>query len=167
VLNDIKNISKIEVRGNVQLFISNSQTEQVNVYNKYYAETALVQGSNGVLRISSYTAEKLVVWVSLNNLNSVSAYDNAEISTFGTFSAIDFNLDLHDNASARLNLNAYNANLNLADQAKIDLNGNATDLSVIHSAGSTVNSYSFEAEHYTDNRISMPMAAKNVLTTLE
>src|SRR4051812_49550401 len=78
VLNDIKTISKIEVRGNVELFISDSPVEQVKVYNKYYAESALVQYRNGVLRISSYTPEKLIVWVSTDQLNAVSAYDNAE-----------------------------------------------------------------------------------------
>src|ERR1700748_233300 len=78
VLSDIKNVSKIEVRGNVELFISDDAVSQVKVYNKYYAETALVQNKNGVLRIASYTTEKLIVWVSTDDLLSVSAYDNAE-----------------------------------------------------------------------------------------
>jgi hypothetical protein len=168
LLNDVKTINKIEVYGNVELFISTDPTGQVKVYNKYYSENALVQNNKGVLRITSYTAEKLVVWVSLNDLRSVSAYDNAEIRTFGDLSAIELNVDLHNTASAKLSLNAYSANVNLKDNAKIELSGNATHLNVNHSVGSTVNSYSFEAEHYTDNRIVMPIAAKNnVLSILE
>ena len=68
VLTDISAINKIEVYGNVQLFISDGSADQVKVYNKYYGESALVQSRNGVLRISSYKAEKLVVWVTAADL---------------------------------------------------------------------------------------------------
>ena len=63
VLNDKGAINKIEVHGNVELFVSDASTDQVKVYNKYYSESALVQNKNGVLRITSYKSEKLVVWV--------------------------------------------------------------------------------------------------------
>src|ERR1700749_3724905 len=79
VLNDINNINKIEVHGNVELFVSDANADQVKVYNKYYSETALVQNKNGVLSIASYSTEKLVVWVSAADLRGISAYDNAEI----------------------------------------------------------------------------------------
>src|SRR5882757_11417178 len=75
VLNDIRTINKIEVHGNVELYISDASSDQVKVYNKYYAESALVQSRNGVLRISSYKTDKLVVWVSANDLRSVSVFD--------------------------------------------------------------------------------------------
>src|ERR1700712_3535583 len=94
VLNNIKAINKIEVRGNVELFISDSPVEQVKVYNKYYSENALVQLKNGMLRITSYNAEKLIVWVSTAELRSVSAYDNAEVKSFGTLSKIEFSVEL-------------------------------------------------------------------------
>ena len=73
VLNDISAINKIEVHGNVELYISDATTDQVKVYNKYYSESALVQSKNGVLRITSYKNERLVVWVSANDLRSISA----------------------------------------------------------------------------------------------
>src|SRR5258707_625687 len=111
VLTDISVVNKIEVHGNVELFISDGTTDQVKVYNKYYSESALVQSKNGVLRISSYTPEKLVVWVTANDLRSISAYDNAEVKSFGNMSKIEFDVDLHDNASAKLNLEAYSANV--------------------------------------------------------
>ena len=41
-LSDISNINKIEVHGNVELFISDGSADQVKVYNKYYAESALI-----------------------------------------------------------------------------------------------------------------------------
>src|ERR1700712_2492164 len=73
LLNDIKSFNKIEVRGNVELFISDNAANNVNVYNKYYAESALIQCTNGVLRISSYNTEKLIVWVNAADLRAVSA----------------------------------------------------------------------------------------------
>ncbi len=70
VLTNVSNINKIEVRGNVELFISDGSSDQVKVYNRYYAESALVQSQKGVLRITSYSDQKLVVWVTANQLNA-------------------------------------------------------------------------------------------------
>src|SRR4051812_16345812 len=63
VLNNISGISKIEVHGNVELYVSDGTADQVKVYNHYYAESAVVQNQKGVLRIASYSSKKLVVWV--------------------------------------------------------------------------------------------------------
>ena len=58
VLTDIRAINKIEVYGNVELYVSDGTEDQVKVYNKYYSESALVQSKNGVLSISSYNKRK-------------------------------------------------------------------------------------------------------------
>ncbi len=152
VLNDIKAINKIEVRGNVELFISDNSEPQVKVYNKYYSESALVQAKNGTLRITSYTNEKLIVWVSTDQLVSVTAYDNAQINSFGKLSKIEFSVDLHNNASAKLDLDAYIANVTLKDHAKIELSGNATEFSLNHNSGSELINHNFIAEHYNDHK---------------
>ncbi|MDB5137864.1 MAG: hypothetical protein JWP37_4467 [Mucilaginibacter sp.] len=161
LLHDIKSINKIEVHGNVELFISDNSTEQVKVYNKYYSESALVQSSNGVLRISSYTAEKLIVWIASDNLSSISAYDNAEIRSFGDVSKIEFSIDLHDNASAKLNFNAYSANVILRDHAKIELGGTVNQFSLNRNAESTVINNYFSADRYTENKIVTETVTKN------
>jgi len=152
VLTDISAINKIEVHGNVELYVSDASTDQVKVYNKYYSESALVQSKNGVLRISSYKAEKLVVWVSANDLRSISAYDNAQVKSFGNMSKIEFDVDLHDNASAKLNLEAYSANVTVKDNAKADLKGSATELNLNRDIESNVQSKNFTAVHYSENK---------------
>ena len=162
VLSDISAINKIEVHGNVQLYISDASSDQVKVYNKYYSESALVQSKNGVLRISSYKAEKLVVWVSANDLRSISAYDNADVRSFGNISKIEFDVELHDSASARLNLDAYSANITVKDNARADLNGSATELNLNRDFESNVHSKNFTAVHYREN----PIAINNDLADL-
>ena len=152
VLTDISAINKIEVHGNVELYVSDASTDQVKVYNKYYSESALVQSKNGVLCITSYKAEKLVVWVSANDLRSISAYDNAEVRSFGNISKIEFNVDLHDNASAKLNLDAYTANVTVKDNAKADLSGSATELNLNRDLESNVQNKNFSAAHYYQNK---------------
>ena len=161
LLKEIKAVNKIEVRGNVELFISDSPVEQVKVYNKYYSENALVQYSNGTLRITSYNAEKLIVWVSTDDLRAVTAYDNAEVRSFGKLSKIEFNLELHNNASANLNLDAYSANVKLSDHAKAELSGNATEFGLTANGNSTVVKNDFKAEYATDNKINTVTAANN------
>jgi hypothetical protein len=160
VLTDISTVNKIEVHGNVELFISDGTTDQVKVYNKYYSESALVQSKNGVLRIASYTPEKLVVWVTANDLRSVSAYDNAEVKSFGDISKIEFNVDLHDNSSAKLNLDAFNANVTVTDHAKADLSGTANEYNLTRNIATTVNNYNFKVNHFTENKVTIP-AMKN------
>ena len=168
LLKEIKAINKIEVRGNVELFISDSPVEQVKVYNKYYSENALVQYNNGTLRITSYKAEKLIVWVSTDDLRAVTAYDNAEVRSFGKLSKIEFNIELHNNASASLNLDAYSANVKLNDHAKAELSGTATEFGLTANANTTVVKNDFQAEHINDNKINTVNAAKNDdLTILE
>lgn len=158
-LTDIRTINKIEVRGNVTLYISDAKNDQVKVYNKYYSESALVQSSNGTLRISSYSPERLIVWVSADDLRSVTAFDNAEIKSFGKLSAIDFNVVLHDAASAKLNLDAFNANVIVKDHARVDLTGDADQLNLVRNYASSVNSFGFQAAHYSEDKIDSPADA--------
>lgn len=139
VLTDISNINKIEVYGNVQVYVSTGAADQVKVYNQYYAESALVQSQKGVLRISSYKTEKLVVWVTAQQLSAITAYDNAEVKSFGNLSAIELDVKLYNNASADLKLDAYSARVTMNDRSKADLSGNVQEYSLVHNISSSVN----------------------------
>ncbi|MDP9080502.1 MAG: DUF2807 domain-containing protein [Bacteroidota bacterium] len=166
VLTDIRAINKIEVHGNVELYVSDASADQVKVYNKYYSESALVQSSNGVLRITSYKAEKLVVWVSANDLRSIAAYDHAVVKSFGKLSKIEFDVELHDNAEARLNLDAFNANVVVKDNAKADLNGSADQLTVNSDIESNVKRNNFTALHFKEAPVSFTIANNDDLARL-
>lgn len=124
VLTNVNKFNKIEVYGNVELYLSDGETDQVKVYNHYYKESALVQDQNGVLRISSYKAQKLVVWITVSDLRSLLVYDNADVRSFGKVSAIDLDIKLFNNATVQLNLDAFQANITLNDFAKANLTGN-------------------------------------------
>jgi hypothetical protein len=150
VLTDISKINKIEVYGNVQVYISNGPADQVKVYNRYYAESALVQSQKGVLRISSYKAEKLVVWVTVNDLSSITAYDNADVRSFGNLSTIELDVKLYNNASADLKLDTYSAHVTMNNRAKADLSGTVTEYSLIHDRASSVNRTNLVAERSTE-----------------
>ncbi|HTD39981.1 MAG TPA: DUF2807 domain-containing protein [Mucilaginibacter sp.] len=148
-LTEVSRISKIEVHGNVELFVSDGTTDEVKVYNHYYAESALVQNENGVLRISSYTDQKLVVWVKASTLREMSLYDNAEVKSFGSFSAIELDVKLHNNASAQLKMDAYTANITLNDHAKADLTGSITEGTINYDQSSYLNLTNLETGHLT------------------
>jgi hypothetical protein len=164
VLTDISAINKIEVHGNVELYVSDASADQVKVYNQYYSESALVQSKNGVLRITSYKNEKLVVWVSANDLRSISAYDNSTVKSFGNISKIEFNVDLHDNASAKLNLDTFSANVTVTDHAKADLKGSATELNLNHNISSSINSSNFAITHLFENKMTAPVKEDEIAT---
>lgn len=149
VLTNVSKINKIEIHGNVELFVSDGSTDQVKVYNRYYAESALVQNQNGTLRISSYSADKLVVWVTANQLNAITAYDNSEVKSFGKLSSIEMDVNLHDNSYAKLDLDGYSANITLSNRAKADLAGTVNQCNLKYSRSTTVNSTDFAAERIT------------------
>ncbi|MDB5132246.1 MAG: hypothetical protein JWR02_1995 [Mucilaginibacter sp.] len=161
VLTDISAISKIEIYGNVELYVSDGQKDQVKVYNKYYSESALVQSKNGVLRISSYKAEKLIVWVTAADLRSIAAYDNAEVRSFGNLSKIELEVSLHNNASAKLNLDAFSANIIVSDQAKANLSGTVEQYDLKCSHPENVNQTSLVAKHAAKTPI-QPVTANKV-----
>jgi len=146
-LNNVSNINNIEVRGNVEVYVSDGHSDQVKVYNRYYAESALVQSQNGTLRISSYTNEKLVVWVSVKDLRSINAYDNAEVKSFGKLSEIDLDVNLFNNATARLDLAAYSANIHVNDRAKADISGTVSECDLNYTNTTTVNQSQLVADH--------------------
>jgi hypothetical protein len=145
VLTDVKHINKIEVRGNVELYVSDGTTDNVKVYDKYYSESALVQNQNGVLRISSYKNEKLVVWVTAAELQSISVYDNASVKSFGKLSGINLEVNLYNHAAANLNLEAFAANINVNNQATANLTGTVNDCNLKYNQSATVNSTNFVA----------------------
>jgi len=145
VLNNVSKINKIEIHGNVEVFVSNGTEDQVKVYNKYYSENALVQSQNGVLRISSYKAEKLVVWVTANDLRSINVYDNADVKSFGKLSMIDLNVNLYNTASATLDLDTYSTAVNLTDYAKANLSGTVDQCDLKYTTLTTVNQTELKA----------------------
>ncbi len=147
VLNDISHISKIEVHGNVELYLSDGMTDNVKVYNSYYSENALVQNQDGVLKISSYKAEKLVVWVTVSNLCNLSVYDNAQAKSFGKLSSIELNVNLYNNASAQLDMDAYSVNMKLNDRAKADVEGTITEAAFDYDYSACLNTTNLSSEH--------------------
>ncbi|HEY2582813.1 MAG TPA: DUF2807 domain-containing protein [Mucilaginibacter sp.] len=147
VLTDVTSINKIEVHGNVQLYVSSGTVDQVKVYNNYYAESPLVQDENGILRITNYAARRLTVWVTASELQNISAYDNAEVKSFGKLSAIDLSVQLFDRASAKLDMDTYSAKLDLKGRAKADLSGSATEASVHYDRSAFLNTTELTAIH--------------------
>jgi hypothetical protein len=139
ILTEVSKINKIEIHGNVELYVSDGTSDKVKVYNHYYAESALGQDQNGLLRIASYKTQKLVVWVTVSDLRNLSVYDNSEVKSFGKLSAIDLEIKLYNKASAQLNMDTYQANITLYDHAKADLTGSINEAEINYDRSSSVN----------------------------
>jgi hypothetical protein len=146
----VNNISKIEASGNVEVYITNGDKDEVKVYDKYYEQNALVQGKDGVLRISSYAKDKLVVLVTVADLRAITAYDNAVVKSYGKLSAIELNVVLNNNASAQLDLNVFAANFTVNNRSTANLSGTVNDYSVKYSQSSTINKTNLVATNVTE-----------------
>ncbi|HZX59306.1 MAG TPA: DUF2807 domain-containing protein [Mucilaginibacter sp.] len=157
-LAEVTKINKIEIHGNVELFVSDASTDQVKVYNQYYANNALVQDQNGVLRITSYASQKLVVWVSVSDLRKLSVYDDAEVKSFGKLSAIELDVKLYNNAKAQLDLDSYSATISLSDRAKADLTGTVTTGIIRYDKSSYLNVTNLSADNVV-KKVNFDMAS--------
>lgn len=146
-LTNVSNISEIEIRGNVELYVSAGTADQVKVYNNYYSNNALVQDDKGVLRIASYSTQKLTVWVTANQLAKLSAYDNATVKSFGKLSAINLDVELYNNASAQLNMDAFSANVKVNDNAKANLTGDVNEGSLKANITANLNTKDLKVSH--------------------
>lgn len=155
-LNEVGNISKIEASGNVEIYITNGAKDGVTVYDNYYSQNAMVQNDNGVLRVASYKNEKLVVLVTVTDLRAITANDNAVIKSTGNFSALELDVQLNDNATAQLKVDALAANITVNDHAKADLSGMIFDYQLAYSQASTVNRTGLNAENSIETRIAAP-----------
>ena len=157
ILTETGAINKIEVYGNVELYVSDGDTDNIKVYNSYYKESAMVQNQNGTLRISSYKNEKLVVWVTANDLRSLSAYDNAQVKSFGKLSAIELDVKLFNNASAKLDMDAFQASVTLNDNARACLAGNVNSCELKYDLPANINTgslaYATLVQKSTNNQV--------------
>ena len=165
-LTNVSKINKIELHGNVELFVSDGTADQVKVYNKYYSESALVQSQNGTLRISSYTDKKLVVWVTAADLQSIVANDNSTVKSFGTLDKLDLDVTLNNTSSADLDLEAYKANINVNDRAKANISGNVNDYNLTQDQSATVNHSNLAAVNRSKTVTNKVVAAPSELAVL-
>ncbi len=159
VLNQVKNISKIEVKGNVEIILVQATVESVKVYDSYYAKNALVQQQDGVLRISSFQKETLTVAVYVRNLSSIEAADNATVTTLGKVNFLSLDVVLTGKAKADLNTNTVNLTTVVKDNAILNLSGYTTDLYASMGTNANLNLAQFKADCSSVNSIA-PVYAK-------
>lgn len=153
--------TKIEARGNVEVTVTTGDKNSVVVNNDYYAESAMVQVEKGVLRITSYKKEKLVVYVTAKNLLTIAAYDNASVKSDGKIALISLDVTLFNTAYASLNLDSYTADITVNDQAKADLTGNVEDYNLNYAYSSTVNRAALVAENAAEKETTPYLASKH------
>ncbi len=127
ILNQVKNINKLVVNGNVEVILVQSATESVKVYDTYYSKNALVQQENGVLRISSFQKEKLTVTVYVRNLSTIEANNNSSVKTFGKVSFLTLDVILKDNATADINAKTLELSTTIKDNASLNLSGTSDE----------------------------------------
>lgn len=169
ILNQVKNINKLVVAGNVEVFLIQAPTESVKVYDSYYSKNALVQEEEGVLRISSFQKETLKVAVYVNNLSSIQASDNAAVKTFGKVSFLTLDVILKDKASADITANTINLYTLVKDNASIKLSGSTEDHTALLGSVANMSMNEFAAKSSSISSIATPIIAskKPVKQTLE
>jgi len=169
ILSEVKNISKIVVSGNVDVFVMQAPTESVKVYDSYYSKNALVQQKEGVLRISSFEKERLAVTVYVRNISAIEASDNATVKTYGKANFLTLDVVLKDKASADINVNAVNLYTSVKDNASLKLSGSTDEHYALMGTSAKMTTGNFVAAHSDVKSIAPKYIAqaKAVKVTLE
>lgn len=167
VLGEVKKVNKINVSGNVELILVQSADESVKVYDNYFSKNALVQQKNGELRISSFNKETLTVVVYVSNLNEISASNNATVRTVGKFNTLDLDVNLKDNATAKLNTNTISLSTNVSGNANLTLTGSTMAYDAVLGNIAKVNTDQFIAESTSIKSNNVAIASVNAPATLQ
>lgn len=169
ILNEVKNINKIVVSGNVEVFVVQAPTESVKVYDSYYSKNALVQQKDGVLRISSFEKERLAVTVYVRNISTIEASDNSTVKTYGKVNLLSLDVLLKDKATADINANTINLYTTVKDNASLKLSGSTEEHYALMSTSAKMTTGNFVAATSDVKSIAPKYIAqaKAVATTLE
>ncbi len=127
VISTVNHINKIAVSGNVELILIQDVADHVKVYNDYYANNAMIQEQNGILRISSFNRAKLTVVVHVKNLTALEVADKSTVKTYGNFYLLDLNVVLRDQAKADINANTAQLTTNISGDAALTLAGSTDE----------------------------------------
>ena len=147
VVGEVKKFNKLNVAGNVEVILVQSQDQSVKVYDNYYAKNALVQEKNGELRISSFDKVTLTVVVYANQLNEITINDNAVVKTNGKFNALSLSVNLKDQSKAILNTNTVDLFANVNGQSSLTLSGATTEYNASINNVASINMDKFTAEN--------------------
>ena len=164
VISEVKKFNKLNIAGNVEVILVQSQNQSVQVYDNYYAKNALVQEKNGELRISSFGKETLTVVVYANQLNEITVNDNATIKTSGKFNALSLTVNLKDNAKATLNTNTVDLFATVNGQATLTLSGASTDYNAVIGSVASLNMDKFVAENSSIQSKNTAVAQKQAVS---
>lgn len=144
-ITSVKNITKINISGNVKLILVQDAKESVQVYDSYYTKNALVQQQNGELRISSFNKETLTVIAHVNNISSIEASNNSSVSTSGSFNLLNLKVSLNDLATADINTNTVSLNTIVNNGASLKLSGTTDSYTAVLGTIAKVNMNNFSA----------------------
>ncbi|MGF1924407.1 MAG: GIN domain-containing protein [Bacteroidia bacterium] len=147
ILKQVKNINKLVVSGNVEVYLIQAPVESVKVYDSYYSKNALVQQEEGVLRISSFQKETLKVAVYVNNISTIQASDNASVRTFGKVSFLSLDILLKDKATATIESNTVNLYTSVKDNASLTLSGSTEDHNAVLGSAAQMSMNHFTASN--------------------
>lgn len=147
VLGEVKKFNKLNVAGNVEVILVQSQNQSVQVYDNYYAKNALVQEKNGELRISSFGKETLTVVVYAKQLSEITVSDNAVVKTSGKFSTLSLEVNLKDQSKAFLNTRTVDLFANVNGQSTLTLSGTTNDYNAFINSVAAINMDKFTAEN--------------------
>jgi hypothetical protein len=152
-----KNFHAIEMSDGIDLYLTQSNEESVAVSasSTEYRDKIKVEVVNGVLKIyyeqqgwgMSWSNRKLKAYVSVKNIDHLSASGGADVSIENDLKATDLKMHLSGGSDFKGNIKAQNLSISASGGSDVDISGRAEKVSIDASGGSDVNAYEFSADY--------------------
>ncbi|PYF70687.1 GIN domain-containing protein [Pedobacter nutrimenti] len=103
-LSSASSYNMLQVKGNVRVYLSQGNKENVRVERNSSEDKVAVQKLGNKLLISSEESSPVTVYVTLKDLKRIEAYDQSYVKTEGSFTLPVLQIFLNDQAQADVNV---------------------------------------------------------------
>lgn len=148
----------IDIAGGIDLFLTQGNEEGVAVSasEKEYRDKIKTVVENGVLKIyyetkwynwSARVNRKLKAYVSIKNIDGLTASGGSDVKIEGTLSATKLRIGLSGGCDFKGNVSVTDLNIDQSGGSDLDISGRATNVKIDASGGSDLNAYGLIAEN--------------------
>jgi hypothetical protein len=148
----------VSVSGGIDLFLTqgNEEAVAVSASEKEYRDKIKTVVENGVLKISYETNwynwswrtnRKLKAYVSVKNLDGLTASGGSDVKVEGTLSAAKLNIDLSGGSDFKGAVSVTDLGIDKSGGSDLDISGRATNVKIDASGGSDVNAYGLTTDN--------------------
>ncbi|MGY0036385.1 GIN domain-containing protein [Pedobacter sp. NJ-S-72] len=153
VLMNTANFSMIKVEGNVRVYLSQGNKENISIETNQSGEKVSLKRQGQKLLISATGDQMVDVYLTVKNLVRIDASGNAIVKSNGRLELTNLQIFLQNEAKANVEVTARDIYTVIKDESSLKLSGSTALLTSIKDDASKLNTKNFAATASTSSRL--------------